>query len=64
MKEPNFPEEYEYTEEDKVYAAVKDYYELMSKAADTEKITFIGHFDIISKYNVYCYSIIITFCYY
>ena len=36
------------------YAAVKDYYELISKAADMKEITFIGHFDIISKYNIGC----------
>ena len=34
------------------YAAVKDYYELLEKAADIKEITFIGHFDIISKYNI------------
>ena len=36
------------------YAAVKDYYELISKAADMEKITFIGHFYIIVKYPAGC----------
>lgn len=36
------------------YAFVKDYYELISTAADREEITFIGHFDIISKYNIGC----------
>ena len=34
------------------YALVKDYYELLATAADKEEITFIGHFDIISKYNI------------
>ena len=34
------------------YALVKDYYELIGKAADMDEITFIGHFDIISKYNI------------
>ncbi|MBO5852944.1 MAG: histidinol-phosphatase [Clostridia bacterium] len=34
------------------YAFVKDYYELLSTAADRKDITFIGHFDLISKYNL------------
>ncbi len=34
------------------YALVKDYYELLATAADRKEITFIGHFDIISKYNI------------
>lgn len=34
------------------YAFVKDYYEMITLAAQREEITFIGHFDIISKYNI------------
>ena len=34
------------------YALIKDYYELISTAADRDDITFIGHFDIVSKYNI------------
>ena len=34
------------------YAFVKDYYELISTAADRPEFAFIGHFDLISKFNV------------
>lgn len=34
------------------YSLVKDYYELISTVADREELTFIGHFDLISKFNV------------
>ncbi|MBQ5911328.1 MAG: histidinol-phosphatase [Clostridia bacterium] len=33
------------------YAFVKDYYELIATAAQREEFTFIGHFDLISKFN-------------
>lgn len=34
------------------YAFVKDYYQLLGAAAEREEFTFIGHFDLISKFNV------------
>ncbi|MBQ1186719.1 MAG: histidinol-phosphatase [Clostridia bacterium] len=33
------------------YAFVKDYYELLATAADRDDFAFIGHFDLISKFN-------------
>ncbi len=33
------------------YGFVKDYYELLSTAANKKEFAFIGHFDLISKFN-------------